>query len=114
MTDTVLAHWLVRSYLRQLDEACAALPYAQAQELHEQIAGHLEEALPPDADDATVRAELARLGRATAIAAVAAGPVPPAGWRRLRNRLGHVRWRTWALIGVLIAAIGLGTDFSPR
>jgi hypothetical protein len=112
--DTVLAHWLVRSYLRTLDDACAGLPYPQARELHEQIAAHLEEALPPGADDATVRAELARLGRATAIAAVAAGPVPPAGWRRLRNRLGHVRrvrQRTWVISGVLIAVLGTGSGF---
>ena len=64
MSDTVLAHPLVRSYLRALDQASANLPSEQARELRDQIAGHLEEALPPGSSDDAVRAELDRLGTA--------------------------------------------------
>ena len=111
MTDTVLGQPLVREYLRSLDEACAALPYAQARELHEQIAGHLEDALPPDADPATVAAELARLGRPRALAAALAGPVPPSTVRGLRNRLARVRWWTWAVTGLIMAVLAAGSGF---
>ncbi|HEX4093383.1 MAG TPA: hypothetical protein VHZ33_32085 [Trebonia sp.] len=51
MSAAVLEHPLVRDYLRRLDAACAALPAGQARELREQIVGHLDEALPADADD---------------------------------------------------------------
>jgi hypothetical protein len=111
MSDTVLGQPLVREYLRALDEACATLPYDQARELHEQITGHLEEALPPGTSDAEVRAELDRLGRPRAIAAAAAGPVPPTAGRKLRNRLGRVRWWTWAVTGLVIAVLGTGSGF---
>ena len=47
MSAAVLEHPLVRDYLRRLDAACAALPYAQARELRDQIIAHLDEALPP-------------------------------------------------------------------
>ena len=117
MSDTLLEHPLVRDYLRQLDQACAGLPYAQARELIEQITGHLEDALAPDAPDADVKAELVRLGQPRTLAAEAAGIVPtrfphllPA-LRKLRRRLGRVRWWTWAAIAVLIPALGTGTGF---
>ena len=32
----------------------------------------------------------------------------PAGWRRLRNWLGHVRWWTWVALVLVIAAAGTG------
>jgi hypothetical protein len=111
MSDTVLEHFLVRDYLRELSEVCGALPAAQARELREQITAHLDEALPPTATDAEVRAELARLGRPRSLVAEAAGP----GWqpvaRRLRNRLGHVRWWVWAALAILIPALGTGAGF---
>jgi hypothetical protein len=109
--DTILGQPLVREYLRALDEACSTLPYAQAQELHEQIAGHLEDALVPDADAATVAAELDRLGRPRALAAALAGPVPPSTVRGLRNRLARVRWWIWAVTGLVIAVLGTGSGF---
>jgi hypothetical protein len=117
MSDTLLEHPLVRDYLRQLDQACAGLPYAQARELHEQITGHLEDALDPDAPDADVKAELARLGPPRALAAEAAGITPSRFpyllpvLRKLRRRLGRVRWWTWAAIAVLVPALGTGAGF---
>ncbi len=111
MSDTVLEHPLVREYLRQLNAACAALPAVQARELREQIAAHLDEALPPGAAEADVRAELVRLGPPRSLAADAAGP----GWRpiarRLRHQLGRVRWWVWAMIAVLVPALGTGAGF---
>jgi len=108
MSDTVLEHCLVREYLRELSACCVTLPAGQARELREQITAHLDEALPPDATDAEVRAELARLGHPYSLAAEVAGP----GWqpiaRRLRNWLGHVRWWVWATLAVLVPALGTG------
>jgi hypothetical protein len=106
MSDTVLEHSLVREYLRELGIACASLPAAQARELRDQITTHLDEALPPGASDAEVRAELARLGSPKALAAAAAGPDRRPFLRRLRNRLGHVRWWTWVSAAVVIAVVG--------
>jgi uncharacterized membrane protein len=62
MSGTVLDHWLVRDYLSELDAAMRGLPPAQAYELKEQITAHLDDALPPDADDYEVAATLSRLG----------------------------------------------------
>ena len=111
MSDTVLEHFLIRDYLRELSAACVTLPAAQARELREQIIAHLDEALPPGATGAEVQAELTRLGRPRSLAAEAAGP----GWqpvgRRLRNWLGHVRWWVWATLAVLVSALGTGAGF---
>jgi hypothetical protein len=41
MSGTVLDHWLVRGYLRELDAVMRGLPAAQARELREQITAHL-------------------------------------------------------------------------
>ena len=73
MSTTVLEHPLVRDYLRRLNAACIPLPVAQARELRDQIVAHLDEALPPDAGDEEVAAELGRLGAPAALAAEAAG-----------------------------------------
>jgi hypothetical protein len=111
MSDTVLERPLVREYLRALDAACAALPAAQARDLHEQLAAHLDEALTPGASDAEVRAELARLGTPRSLAAEVAGPARRPVLRRLLSRLGRVRWWTWAAIAILVPALGTGTGF---
>jgi uncharacterized membrane protein len=73
MSVAVVEHPLVRDYLRRLAAACASLPATQARELRDQIIAHLDEALPPDAADDEVIAELARLGSPAALAAEAAG-----------------------------------------
>jgi hypothetical protein len=111
MSVTVLEHPLVREYLRRVDGACAALPARQARELREQIAAHLDEALPPGADDAEVAAELARLGDPAALAVEAAGPVPRSPGARLRNRLSRLRWRAWTLIVVVVALLAAALTY---
>lgn len=111
MSGTVLEHFVIRDYLRELDAACVTLPAAQARELREQITAHLEEALPPGATDLEVQDEVDRLGRPWSLAAEAAGP----GWqpvaRRLRNWLGHVRWWTWTALAILVLLVGTGAGF---
>jgi hypothetical protein len=105
MSETVLRHHLVRDYLRALDAACAVLPPARARELRDQIAAHLDEALPPGAADSEVSAELARLGTPRALAAEVAGPVPPRIGTRLLYRLARLRWRAWAAIATVAALV---------
>src|SRR5580693_5942313 len=105
MSAAVVEYPLVRDYLRRLDAACAALPAAQARELHDQIIAHLDEALPPDAADDEVAAELDRLGTPAALAAEAAGPVRPTAAARLRNRLSRLGWRARTLIAVVVVLV---------
>ena len=105
MSATVLEHPLVRDYLRRLDAACAALSAAQARELRDQIIAHLDEALPPDAADDEVGAELDRLGTPAELAAEAAGPARPSARARLRTRLSRLSWRARTLIAVAVVLI---------
>jgi hypothetical protein len=114
VSDTVLEHFLVRDYLRELSAACVTLPAAQDRELREQITAHLDEALAPDATDAEVRAELGRLGSPRSLAAAAAGPVRPAGWRRPRNWLGHVRWWIWVTLGPSASDRAMGAQLAGQ
>ena len=88
MSGTVLDHWLVRGYLRELDAVLRGLPAAQARELKEQITAHLDDALQPGAGDHEVAATLSRLGSPADLAAEAgaasgsSGPRPAlSGWR---------------------------------
>ena len=108
MSGTVLENVLVRQYLRELSLECITLPVAQARELRGQIAAHLDEALAPDATNEEVEEELARLGSPWSLATAAVGPVRPAGWRRLRNWLGHVRWWAWVALGLVVTMAGTG------
>ncbi|HTX83442.1 MAG TPA: hypothetical protein VME44_14725, partial [Streptosporangiaceae bacterium] len=109
MNGTALDHHLVRDYLAELDAAMRGLPPAQARELKEQIKAHLDEALPPDADDGQVHAALARLGSAPELAAEAsavagvAGPAAPVSG--LWGRLARVRRRTWVIAGLIVILI---------
>jgi hypothetical protein len=105
MSDTVLEHPLVREYLRALGLECISLPVAQARELREQIAAHLDEALSPGATNAEVDAELARLGSPQTVAAAF---VPHSVWRQLRNSLSHVRWWAWVALFLVVAAASTG------
>jgi hypothetical protein len=96
MTRTALDHPLVAAYLRQLDAALAVLPVTPARELREQITGHLDEALAPDAADQEVAGVLQRLGAPGDLASEAAAT---AGKRPWLARLG---WRRWALIAMAV------------
>jgi hypothetical protein len=106
MNDTVLEHPLVRQYLHELDKASLTLPAAQARELREQIAAHLDEALPPGATPEQVRDEIGRLGRPRSLAAAAAGPAGQSLAARARVRLARVRWWTWVLVAALTGIVG--------
>jgi len=108
---------LVRGYISQLDAALRQLPAAQARELREQITAHLDDVLPPDADDEQVAAVLDRLGSPAELAADAGptGAAPLAAlamtiaW--LRHRLAQVHRRTWAVLGVIVVLAGVATGY---
>lgn len=111
MSGPALDHRLVRDYLSQLEIALRGLPGAQARELRDQIAAHLDDALPADADDQQVAATLRRLGRPADLAREAqAGGAPGVGaavaaaGRRGWVRIIRSRLRT-KLIAVLIALL---------
>jgi hypothetical protein len=112
VNDTVLEHPLVRDYLRRLNIACASLPLAQARELREQIATHLDEALPPGAATDEVRTELSRLGSPRSLAAAVAGPGRRSVVRRLLNLLARVRWWAWVAIAALVALAGSALTYA--
>jgi hypothetical protein len=71
MTGTIIDHPLVRDYLREVDVALRVLPAVQARELREQITGHLDDELPPDADDEEIAEAISRLGPPGRLAAEA-------------------------------------------
>jgi len=112
MSDTVLEHPLVRQYLRELDKASLTLPATQARELREQIAAHLDEALPPGATPEQVRDEIDRLGSPRSLAAAAAGPAPRPLAARLRVRLARIRWWTWVSVAAAIAVTGSALSYT--
>jgi hypothetical protein len=117
VSRTSLDHDLVRRYISQLDAALRGVPAAQARELREQITAHLDDALPPDADDEQVAAVLGRLGSPAELAADVgpAGVAPLAAlamtgaW--LRSRLARVRMRTWCAVVVIVVLAGLATGY---
>jgi hypothetical protein len=109
MSGTVLDHWLVRGYLRELDAVMRGLPAAQARELKEQITAHLDDALRPDAGDYEVAATLSRLGSPADLAAEAGAASGSSGPRSTLSG-----WRLATVIGVLavIAAVFGGQQIS--
>ena len=117
MSRTSLDHELVRGYMSQLDAALRRLPAAQARELREQITAHLDDALPPEADDEQVAAVLGRLGSPAELAADAgsasAAPLEALAmtiaW--LRRRPARVHRRTWAVLGVIVVLAGIATGY---
>lgn len=71
---------LVKRYLRQLRRAARRMPRRRRKELVDEIAEHLRETVPVDADAAVTRAALERLGPPGAIVGAevgARGPRPP-------------------------------------
>jgi hypothetical protein len=100
-----LDHPLVRDYLAELEAVLAALPPAEAAELREQISAHLDDALPPDADDETVAGVLARLGPPGELAGVPPGPSSAdLAARRARRRRRATAWAVVGTVAVVAAA----------
>jgi hypothetical protein len=118
MNGTVLDHRLVRDYLRELAAATRSLPGDRARELRDQIAAHLDDALPPDADDDEVAATLSRLGALADIAAEAGAPVPAASARSapglVRALLAAVRPRTWIVAGLAVILVAVGAAYADH
>ncbi len=116
---SALEHPLVTGYLRELDAALARLPASVAAELAEQIRAHLEEALPPGADDQTVMKVLAALGPASLVAEAAGrDAATDAGLsrsarprealsRRIVRSARKVPITGWLVIAALTIVIGL-------
>src|SRR5215469_3315975 len=117
VSRTSHGHELVRSYLSDLDTALRDVSAARARELKEQIAAHLEDALPPEASDEQVTAVLGRLGSPDDLAAdLGQAVVTPRAalgltgtW--MRRRLAQVRRRTWIVLGVIVALAGIATGY---
>jgi hypothetical protein len=104
-------HPLVERYLRDLREALRDMPRRQRDELVAEIAGHIEETLPPGASDAEVLTALDRMGDPEQIAGAERERLgidePAAGW---------LEWLAITLLligGVLIPVVGwmLGVVF---
>jgi hypothetical protein len=98
MTGTALDHRLVRDYLRRLDTAMRGWPPERAAELREQVAAHLDEALPPGASDAEVATALRRFGEPAELAAESAPAVT--------SRVRRIRPRTWIMAGAAVVVAG--------
>lgn len=118
MSGTALGHRLVRDYLIRLDLALSGLPSKKARELRSQIAGHLEEAMPPDASDEDVAAVLHQLGRpadlareAQAGAAPGVGPAIAAAARRGWVRIIRSRLRTKLIVVLVAVLLATGATF---
>ena len=118
MSGTALEHRLVRDYLAQLDVALGGLPSGKARELRSQIAGHIEEALPPDAKDEDVAAVLHQLGRpadlareAQAGAASGVGAAVAAAARRGSVRIIRSRLRTKLIVVLIVLLVATGATF---
>ena len=109
MNGTVLDHWLVRGYLRELDAVMRGLPAAQARELREQITAHLDDALRPDAGDDEVAATLSRLGSPADLAAEAGAASGSSG---PRSALSGWRLATVIAVPMVIAAVLGGQQIS--
>src|SRR5215469_10708297 len=105
MTSTTPGHPLVRAYLGELATALAALPPNRANELMDQITTHLEDTLPPGAEEQEVAEVLRRLGQPADLAAEAAGRGGP----RRRRKLGPP-WLPWS-VSALIAVVVLGAGY---
>jgi hypothetical protein len=106
MSGAALDHPAVRDYLWALRRSIADLPEARAAELEEQITAHLDDALPPDADDERVYAVLRRLGPPADLAAdeLAAAALAAAAAKRLSDRRRLRRWLCAAVAAVAVIA----------
>jgi hypothetical protein len=100
-----LDHPLIRDYLAELETVLAALPPAQAADLREQISAHLDDDLPPDADDEAVARVLARLGPPGELAAAPSGPTAAdLAARRARRRRVRITCLVLGVVALVAAA----------
>jgi hypothetical protein len=116
VSGTVLERPSVQDYLRDLNLALRGVPPIKARALREQIAAHLDEALPPDADDEEISAVLNRLGSPADLAAeavaAAAGPVADVrGSTWLWYRLARVHRVSWILAALVVILAGTGAGY---
>jgi hypothetical protein len=111
-------HRLVRDYLDRLDAALAPTPYGRARELREQIAAHIDDALPDGADELQIVAVLDRLGPPEEIASEAGGgeghAVDATRGARRRRLTSRVRRRE-ILVGAALcmSAAALAISLQP-
>jgi hypothetical protein len=94
MSRTALDHYFVRDYLSRLDAALRHLPAPQARELRAQITTHLEDALPPDADNIQITEALRQLGDPADLAAEARAALGPT----VGQAFGAAARRRWAAV----------------
>jgi hypothetical protein len=116
MTRTSLDHQMVRSYISKLNVALRGVPAVPARELREQIMAHIDEALPPDADDEQIAAVLGRLGSPAELAVdvqASSAPLTAIAMIRtsLRYRLAQVPRRAWSFVGVIAVVAGIATGY---
>lgn len=104
MTSQMTRDRLVADYLRRLDRQLARAPRRAAAELREQIAAHLDEAVPPDASEATVRTALVHLGEPEDIVAEITPPASPA--RATRASSDVVAWLLLSVGSLVLPVIG--------
>jgi hypothetical protein len=109
MTRTALDHPFVRDYLSRLDVALRGLPAPQARELRAQITAHLEDALPPDADNLEITQTLRQLGDPADVASEAKAAMAPtvgqairAAARRAWAAVAGARARTKIVAGLVV------------
>jgi hypothetical protein len=100
-------HPLVRDYLAELDSALAGLTPQRGAELKEQVTAHLDDALPPNADDELVVSVLSRLGEPSDLVREAGGLDVGATAAKAAERARGKRKRraAWVTVGVLVVLI---------
>lgn len=109
-----LDHPLVRDYLASLETALDVLPADQAAELREQITAHLDDALPPDANEEVVTSVLDRLGQPGNLAAEAAAAADGRSSQVTngpRARKTRLRWRVWSPVGLVVALVAVWAGY---
>jgi hypothetical protein len=109
-----LDHPLVRDYLASLETALDALPADQAAELREQITAHLDDALPPDANEQVIASVLDRLGQPSDLAAEAAAAADHQSAQDAiarRARKTRLRWRVWSRVGIVVVLLAVGAGY---
>jgi hypothetical protein len=104
---TIFTHPAVEKYLTELEDALRERPDGHADDLRDQVRGHIEDAIAPDATDAEVLAALTRLGSPESLVAEDVESTPTivytrpsvVGWLQQRPR----NW--WAVIVAVLTML---------